>query len=311
MKSEMGNILSIMTRPDSITICLKGSIHPHTVIKGQPNFPILLGALKDRDWEKVESALTPAKTISRLSLGAVEIVDDRLMLNGEEIKGYLVDKIFSFMQDNLPFEHLVAFLENLQANPSYRARNELYKFLETEDLPVTEDGHFLAYKRVRDNWKDIYTNAIDNSIGNVVEMPRVGVDDDPTHGCSAGLHAGSLSYVRGYSSGGHIIIVKINPKDVVSVPKHDVRKLRTCRYEVLKEMSEELLFPSYSKNGSEGFGSYAGVRNSWDDENYDDLYDSMVDEYGEEEDDDYYDDNYPEPDPYDWDIDTVPEIEIE
>ena len=62
-----------------------------------------------------------------------------------------------------------------------------------------------------------------------------------------GLHAGALNYVASYGSvesNDRIVIVKINPADVVSVPSDcNCEKLRTCRYEVVGEYQGELLKP--------------------------------------------------------------------
>ena len=132
-------------------------------------------------------------------------------------------------------------------NPSYRARNELYNFLEHENLPVTEDGHFLAYKAVRSDYRDLWSGTMNNSVGNIVEMPRPNVDDNCSVGCSAGLHAGSIDYVNSYGgSSSTKVIVKINPRDVVSVPTEDSRKLRCCRYEVISSFTSELNDPCYN-----------------------------------------------------------------
>jgi hypothetical protein len=92
--------------------------------------------------------------------------------------------------------------------------------------------------------------AMDNSVGETVSIDRGKVDDNRDKGCSAGLHCGALDYVRDYGSedsGDHIMIVKVNPMDAVSVP-HDCQhqKLRVCQYQVVAEMewSDQLRKPS-------------------------------------------------------------------
>lgn len=274
----MSKLVNFMVKDHSVTLIFSDG--PRTITAGQPSFKPLLEALRKRDFEEAERIANPTQAIHRFSRGNIEIVGSAITYKGEEIGGYLVKKIFQFIRDDLPWEHLVAFLDNLQSNESRRAREELYRFLETEDMPVTEDGHFLAYKVVRENWKDIYSDTIDNSVGQVVQMPRRAVDDNQAIGCSAGLHAGSLEYVRNFSSRGHIIIVKINPADVVCIPQEDVRKLRCCRYEVLKEMDKKLLYPSYSNDGHTPRGSlnsdyeFGAVAGNWDevgDEVFDDI----------------------------------------
>jgi hypothetical protein len=108
-------------------------------------------------------------------------------------------------------------------------------------MPIDPDGDFYAYKAVKEDFTDKHTGKIDNSVGQVVTVRRNMVDDNPDNACSYGLHAGSFNYVRGFAQlGDNIIIVKINPKDVVSVPNHNTTKLRCCRYEVT-ELCEGLL----------------------------------------------------------------------
>ena len=134
-------------------------------------------------------------------------------------------------------------------NPSMQSQQELYDFLEHENLPITEDGCFLAYKAVNSDFKDKYRGTFDNQVGQVCEMRRAKVDDNRGRGCSAGLHAGALNYVAEYGSvdaGDNIVIVKINPEDVVSVPSDcNCEKLRTCKYEVVGLYQGELPKPLY------------------------------------------------------------------
>jgi len=146
------------------------------------------------------------------------------------------------MRDGLPHEPLLNFFKNLMDNPSKRAVDELYDFLEAGELPITEDGHFLAFKNVRSNYKDIHSGTFDNSVGKVCEMPRNGVDEDKDRTCSAGLHFCSIKYLPSFtdSDGGKTMIVKINPKDVVAIPAdYNNTKGRTCRYEVVAEYKDD------------------------------------------------------------------------
>jgi hypothetical protein len=184
-------------------------------------------------------------------------------------------------------------------NPSMQSQKELYDFLEHEHLPITEDGHFLAYKAVRNDYKDKYRGTFDNSVGQVVKMQRAKVDDDRARGCSDGLHAGALNYVAGYGSvesGDRIVIVKINPRDVVSVPSDcNCEKLRTCRYEVVGEYQGELIKPLYSSE----FSYDEHDLDEDDDYNVDDSYWDQFDE-DEDEYEDYsqYDDDEDDDDQY-------------
>ena len=152
------------------------------------------------------------------------------------------------------------------ANPSRRAINELYSFLSHKNLPITDAGTFLAYKSVRSDYTDHHTGEFNNSIGNTLEMTRNSVCDDHNQGCSVGFHAGSLEYASSFGgSGSVLLIVEIDPADVVSVPSDcNCQKLRTCKYKVVAEYSGPLP-EHYTKDAQ---SAYDISDNS--DEDYDD-----------------------------------------
>jgi len=86
-------------------------------------------------------------------------------------------------------------------------------------LPVTDNGNFLAYKAVRADYTDKHTGKFLNTIDSVLEMPRNKVDDNKENGCSYGFHAGSVDYAKDFMDrDGHLMLVEINPADVVSIP---------------------------------------------------------------------------------------------
>ena len=153
------------------------------------------------------------------------------------------DRILQMRREGFNIDSMLNFLDNMNDNPSDQAIVELFDFMQNKHLPITDDGHILAYKAVSPDFKDIYTGNIDNSVGNEVSIERSKVDSNRNKHCSAGLHVGAIDYVKSYGGidldedndgGNQIVICKVNPADVVSVPS-DARfqKLRTCRYEVV------------------------------------------------------------------------------
>jgi hypothetical protein len=144
-------------------------------------------------------------------------------------------------QEGFPVEPMVNFMENLMSNPSKRAVEELYAFLEKGNLPITADGCFLAYKKVRNDYLDIHSGTMDNSVGKTVEMERNEVDDDKDRTCSTGLHFCSLDYLNHFGSqDSRTVVLKINPRDVVSIPAdYHSTKGRACRYEVIDEINKD------------------------------------------------------------------------
>lgn len=281
----------------------------YTIAPDHPNYSKIIESVKSQDWNEFVKLADVASAITQYA-GArgVQIVSGCVMYNGETIHNTITDRIVKFMREGLPFEPLVKFLENLMQNPSKRAVDELYGFLEAGELPITTDGCFLAYKNVRSDYRDIHSGKFDNSIGKTCEMPRNQVCDDKNLTCSSGLHFCSIKYLPHFSdaNGGKTIIVKINPADVVSIPSdYNNTKGRTCKYEVVDDYTDDWRSKLdrgesgwdadlYDEDGSEyededeGMGCCENCNNDLTNDNfngnYDELCDGCLDTEDEEED---------------------------
>ncbi|MEK6883941.1 MAG: hypothetical protein AABY22_30200 [Nanoarchaeota archaeon] len=212
-----------------------------TANKSHINYSEIINRIKKGLYEDIENLFNVAKAIENYM--GVKVLGNEVFYNGNKVHGVLVNKILCFMKEGLPHLPLVKFLEKLMQNPSKRSVDFLYTYLEKYKLPICEDGDFIACKAIRNNWTDKHSGSVSNKIGDTPEMPRNSIDDNPDLGCSQGLHVGAMDYVSNYGSGNdRFIMVKINPRDVVSVPKDDsYRKIRVCRYEVIGEISKETL----------------------------------------------------------------------
>jgi hypothetical protein len=208
----------------------------HTISKTHITYQKVIDAIKADDWETVKDVIEPKKVVLNYGQGHVSVQGETLFWKGQEFHGALARRMIVMLQEGFSIEPMVNFMENLFQNPSKRAVTELYGFLEKNNLPITPDGHFLAYKKVREDFKDCHTGTMDNSPGRVVEMERNQVDDDKDRTCSTGLHFCSQSYLNHFG-GERTVIVKINPRDVVSIPSdYNDSKGRACRYEVVGEL---------------------------------------------------------------------------
>jgi hypothetical protein len=148
------------------------------------------------------------------------------------------------MEAQMPVDILTKFWRNLKANPSFNSRKMLYKFLEHNGHPLTEDGCFIAYRGVTEDFKDLHTQTFNNAVGQVVEVSRSEVDDNPNNTCSNGLHVACHDYAKGF--GPKLIEVKVNPKDVVTVPvDYNGTKMRVCKFEVMAECENIRMEPVY------------------------------------------------------------------
>lgn len=221
--------------------------------RDHPNFPKIASLLADPNssFEDVKASACIVSAISSASGGKIEVTDLGVFYNGELIHNAVVDAIFDYRRMKLPLDPIIKFLENLMQNSSKNSIDQLWRFIERHKLPLTEDGCLLAYKAVRPNFRDKFTNTIDNSVGSNPSMPRNQISDDPNVLCGPGLHVGGLIYAGPdgwYSShGDHCVIVKVNPKNVVCVPNdHDSGKMRTCEYDVVKLYCDVLKSTTYN-----------------------------------------------------------------
>ena len=79
-------------------------------------------------------------------------------------------------------------------------------------------------------------------------MERYDVDDNRDNTCSTGLHFCSKDYLNSFG-GARTVIVKINPRDVVSIPSdYNQTKGRACRYEVVGEIDQDKADQAFTRS---------------------------------------------------------------
>ena len=231
-----------------ITVVLDGE--RHSINAGNGMFSKALEAYKVNDWDAFIGCVNPTIRLKSLyaSYEGIEVKDGNLYVFDEPVHSTLATRVLSFLEAGLDCVHLFKFILKLNLNPSKRAVDELYTFLEHRALPITDNGNFLAYKAVRDDYSDKYSGKFINTIDAVLEMPRNKVDDDKNVGCSYGFHAGTVEYAKDFMGReGHLMLVEINPADVVSIPTDcQFQKLRTCKYKVVGEYEIDLTDPLYA-----------------------------------------------------------------
>lgn len=260
----------------------------HVIPSTHNAFGSIIEAIRTGNEGSIPNLLVGGEDLIKTVIGeGVEVIDDVIHYRGEPLYGTLADDIFAYHNSGQPVEGIIAFLNNLMDNPSRNSREQLYEFLNRHNFEITPTGNFRAYKGVMEDFRSIhagpgYVNGeffendhLDNSPGNNLFMPREDVLDNPVQGCGPGLHVGTYNYARQFSHSGKVVLVEVNPSDVVSVPHDsDWQKIRTSYYTVVEEVTEE---PEY------GYGEYSPY---WADFVYDEEDDWGESSWDEEE--EYY-----------------------
>ena len=268
-----------------------------SIDKSNPKFAEIFQLCKEGKYADAAGIATIKQQINQTFNGTgVEVVGGEVLYNGTPLHNTICQRILDILREGLDATGLVKFLENLMKNPSFTAVQELYLFLECNKIPITEDGHFLAWKKIRNDWKDIYSGTIDYSVGAKPEMPRNQVDENRERTCSNGLHVAGWDYLPHFGrndNADRVVIVKVNPADVVAVPSdYNNAKMRVTKMEVLREYTdrkveanefsdsivssngESLYDDAYDAGYAQALEDYGWDDEGWDDEEWENLDES-------------------------------------
>ena len=230
--------IKFMRSTKGVSIFQRGK-NPVSVDHEADNYKAVIKALEAGDEVALEEALDLTKFIMRNADERFQIVDGSLKFSGYDVPFEVQAHIMPIIEANGDLGPMGNFLELLFQNPADFAVREVLTYIAKHKQPITADGHFLAYKRVRKDYKDVHSGTLDNSVGNIVWMPRHAVDQDRNNTCSTGLHFCSKDYLEHFS-GDRILVLKISPADVVSIPKdYNESKGRCWRYKVIGELETQ------------------------------------------------------------------------
>ena len=239
------------------TVTLNGQ--PHLFDPSHPHYTSLIQCVHAGDADEFVNLLNTGLQVENWSHGDFEFAEGILLFEGEQVAKDPTNRIVECMQQGFPHEFMLNYLTNLYDNVSERAVQESYKWSSHKGLPITEDGMLVGYKGVRTyagetiqgkngeikegDLVDIYTgNSFRNNVGDTASMKRRQVCDDHTQGCDSGLHVGTYDYACNWAGNtGVVVLVKFNPKDIVSVPSDcNCEKMRVSSYEVISVAREQL-----------------------------------------------------------------------
>jgi len=240
-----------------------------------PSFIGLVECVEAGDATEFQKLIDTGSVIEDWSDNEFEYREGELYYEGEQVAPEPVDRIVRCLKGGLSAAPTLNYLRNIYENVSSRAINQGFNWCQHKGIAITEEGLLVGYKGVKayggeintvdkmgntitkGDLVDIYTgNSFRNNIGDKPSMKRRQVCDDHTQGCSAGLHVGTYDYACNWAgSGGIVVLVTFNPKDIVSVPSDcDFQKIRVSDYEVLqiaREEIEDIVFESEDEDFDE------------------------------------------------------------
>ena len=247
------------------TVTLNGQ--PHLFDPSHPHYASLIKCVHAGDADEFVNLLNTGLQVENWSEGDFEFRDGLLYFEDEQVAKDPTNRIVECLQQGFPHQFMMNYLTNLYDNVSERAVQESYKWSSHKGLPITEDGMLVGYKGVRPyagetiqgkngeikegDLVDIYTgNSFRNNVGDTASMKRRQVCDDHTQGCDTGLHVGTYDYACDWAGNtGVVVLVKFNPKDIVSVPSDcNCEKMRVSSYEVISIAREQLEEAVYSED---------------------------------------------------------------
>lgn len=203
-----------------------------------------------------------AKEFQRLG-EQVTYTNGVLYFDGDPVNNAIAKKIIEFVEAGVEdWKPLVLFMQKVFANPNEHSREQLFEWMTRHRFAINEEGDILGYKSVQSTTQDgftyesitagddtvtvdgkEYTGNVPQNVGSVVEMSRSAVEFDPSNGCSNGLHVANFRYASTWTwaDGRTVLLVAMNPRDVVSVPtESNFEKVRCCRYRVVKVVDREV-----------------------------------------------------------------------
>jgi hypothetical protein len=260
------------------------------------HYNTLVEALDQNDLDRFLKYYDVASATKNWASGKLEYKDGFFLFEGNAIRNEMqtiIERMVEQGEDVKPLINFCHFVYQNDLNVSqelYERRiDSLYRFLTKNNMAITEDGHFIAYKYVRvyygDDIKDRNGNTLTkgdyvdahtgkthrNNVGDRPSMPVEEVDNSLDQCASRGLHVGNVRYCRHSEN---IVLVKVNPAHVVVCPHNEPCKVRVTEYEVIKDISDpedrhEHGIVVYREDSQLDDWDDADLLEDWDDDQYD------------------------------------------
>lgn len=206
----------------------------------------------------------------------VQVANSRVWVDQTEVDDVFADLLVDLLDDGEEdYAPYVNFLEKVYSNTSEGIRENLSRWLKAESFTILPNGNILGYRGLNDNYTSKHAGPgvvngvsvnghLDNSVGNVLELPTDMVEVNAAVGCAPGLHVGTHDYASRWAGyGGVVVSVEVDPRHVRSVPYEcDSNKMRVSKYKVLDTITQKV--ESRYSDGGENYDEYDYEEDEYD-----------------------------------------------
>lgn len=198
----------------------------------------------------------------------VQVANSRVWVDQTEVDDVFADLLIDLLDDGTEdYQPYVNFLEKVYSNTSEGIRENLSRWLKAEQFSILPNGNILGYRGLNTNYTSKHAGPgivngvqvnghLDNSVGNVIELPAHLVEENAAVGCASGLHVGTHNYANGWAGyGGVVVSVEVDPRHVRSVPYEcESQKMRVSKYKVLDTITQKV--DSRYADGGDNYNEY-------------------------------------------------------
>lgn len=235
-KTENTSVISTLITPRSVILVLDSG-EPVTILSSDKSrYDKATKLVKAKKYDEALLVADRVKAVDYTTEGRFHVSEGRIIIDGTKLPKALSNRLLELVDRGEDTGILERFWDNLRQNPTESSREDLFSFVEANDIPISRDGCIIVYKKVRDDYWDSHTGRTHlNKPGTTVQMERAAVDGDRNNTCSSGLHVAAFEYASTFS-GTRLMECKVNPRDVVAVPPdYSNQKMRVCKYQILRE----------------------------------------------------------------------------
>ena len=123
---------------ETLTLIIDNGKKVLTAKSDNPRWHDILEAYRYQNKERLEALVSLKTIVDEYSSGKLSVNSAGVTYNGRPMHTIDSERVMAFLKNNLPFKPLANYIEKKAKNPSKRAIDEMYNFLENRSMPLTD-----------------------------------------------------------------------------------------------------------------------------------------------------------------------------